>query len=167
MGSLRKDRRHVPAARKNVGALGPSGVIPKSGALKLPISWVLAFIRHRFGYQPMRTCRICQENFEDNERVIFNSRISFVCKPAHVLDTVNAAKVSPEELAESRKEYTRTEVATHFVDWKNNLELPTESWNFRHEFCEPSRTGAGPSGSHPRSKHHLRYARGIARKGSK
>lgn len=112
-----------------------------------------------------RSCRICQENFLDSDRVVFNTRESFVFKPAHVEDTVNAAKVSADELRDSRKEYTRVEVATNFVYWKDDLELPRESWNFRHQDCEPTHTGAGPAGAHPRTKHAARFARGIARRG--
>jgi hypothetical protein len=102
-------------------------------------------------------CAYCQNEFMDNDRVVFSHKETFVFKPAHVPDTVNAARVSPEELRESRAEHLKTAVVNTFCDW-GKATIPEDAFNFRHQWCEPQRTGAG-AGAHAVTKHAIRFGR--------
>lgn len=104
-------------------------------------------------------CAICKNDFVDKERVIFSSRETFVFKPAHVPDApgINPARMSPQELTESRKDHLRTEVVNTFCDW-DKADVPPGAFHFRHQWCEPVRTGA--SGSvQGINKHAIRFGR--------
>ena len=107
-------------------------------------------------------CSICNIEFEDNDNTMFNNRVSFVFKPADTQDSVNPALVTPAELAESRKEYQRTEIATVFQRWGKG-EIPAGAFNFRHTHCGVVQTGVG-SGGAPLNKHDIRYQRSLVRK---
>lgn len=92
-----------------------------------------------------RKCAICHGEFDDNVRVIYSSRETFVFKPAHVPDTVNPALVSPAELEASRRENPdnlKTAVVNTFVDWGKAV-IPEGAFHFRHQWCEPQKTGSG------------------------
>ena len=102
-------------------------------------------------------CQICKNDLQENDRVIFSHKETFVFKPASEPDTVNAAKVSPEELRESRKEFTRIAVVNTFCDW-GKATLPDDAFYFRHQWCEPVRTGTGGN-AHPINKHAVRFSR--------
>ncbi len=91
--------------------------------------------------------------------MIYSHKETFTFKPAEVPDTVNAAKVSPEELAASRAEHTRTAVVNTFSVWGQAGVAP-EAFYFRHQWCEPVRTGAG-AGAHPVGKHGIRFGRAM------
>ncbi len=82
-------------------------------------------------------CQICKDDLVDGDRVIFSHKETFVFKPADVPDTVNPAKVSVSELAESRKEYLKTTIANTFCDW-GKAAVPEDAFYFRHQWCEPS-----------------------------
>ena len=105
-------------------------------------------------------CVRCHNEFVENDRVIYNTRETFVFKPADVPDTVNPAKVTPAELAESRKEHLRTAVASVFVDW-GKAQVPDGAFNFRHQWCEPIRTGSGAGNAHAVNKHAIRFGRAM------
>lgn len=106
----------------------------------------------------------------DNDRVIFSHKETFVFKPAHVNDPevyemkngrqvkVNlAATQSPEYMRELRKKHLRTAVVNTFCEWGKAI-LPDDAFNFRHQWCEPIRTGAGV-GAHAVTKHAIRFNR--------
>jgi|HubBroStandDraft_3_1064219.scaffolds.fasta_scaffold114667_2 hypothetical protein len=113
-------------------------------------------------------CSICHIEFEDGNNTMFNKSETFTFKPADVLDTVNAAKVTPAELAESRKAYQKTVVATVFHLW-GKADIPAGAYNFRHTHCGVVQTGvlASTTGSYPTNwrapspmmKHQIRYSR--------
>lgn len=105
-------------------------------------------------------CAYCHNGFNDNDRVVFSHRDTFIFKPLDIEDTVNAAKVSAEELRESRKEYLRTAIGNTFCDWGKAV-VPEGAFNFRHQWCEPMRTGAG-AGAHAVTKHSIRFNRAAA-----
>ena len=92
---------------------------------------------------------------------MFNFVDTFIFKPADVADTVNPAKVSPGELAASRSGHTKSAVVTSFVMW-GKATIPMDAFNFRHESCEPLRTGEGASGN-PLNRHAIRYQRSQVR----
>ena len=106
-------------------------------------------------------CAICREDFAENDRLVFNKKETFVFKPADVPDTVNAAKVSSDELLESRKEHLRTEVATVFHLY-GRAEIPDVAFNVRHVRCGLQDTAAGYV--HPLLKHSIRYQRSAVRR---
>ena len=107
-------------------------------------------------------CQICGVGFYDGERITFNKQETFIFKPADIKDTVNAAKVSPEELTESRKKHLKTEVATVFHLF-GKAPIPEGAFNLRHATCGVSKT-AGVNGTHPLLKHSIRYQRSIHRR---
>ncbi len=109
-----------------------------------------------------KDCQICHNELIEGDRVIFSHKETFIFKPADVPDTVNAARVSPEELAESRKDHTRTAVVNTFVDW-GKATIPQDAFYFRHQWCEPVRTAAG-GGAHPVNKHAVRFTRGMVKR---
>jgi hypothetical protein len=111
----------------------------------------------------------------DLQRVIFSHRETFTFKPADVPDVpvviqgprgpreVSAAAVlSPAALAESRKEHQRQAVVNTFCDW-GKAAVPEGAFYFRHQWCEPVRTGAGASG-HGINKHAIRFTRGMVQR---
>ncbi len=102
-------------------------------------------------------CQICRTDLMDNDRVVFSHKETFTFKPAGVPDTVKAASVSPEALAESRKDHQRTVVVNTFVDW-GKATIPADAFYFRHIWCEPARTGAKAGNSF--NKHAIRFTRG-------
>ena len=102
-------------------------------------------------------CQICRTEFQDNDRVIFSHKSTFIFKPAHEMDTVNPAQVSPQELAESRKDFQKTAVVNTFADW-GKAEIPEGAFYFRHQWCEPQKTGAA-TGIRGASKHAIRFGR--------
>lgn len=122
------------------------------------------------------TCRICQDSFEPNDRVIFSATQEFVFKPAHMNDepivqrdkdgkkikVSPAAVLSPDQLREARKDYLKTAVVNVFVDW-GKADIPQDAFNFRHQWCEPHRTATIGS-LHPVSKHSIRFGRGMAKR---
>lgn len=126
---------------------------------------------------PTFYCPLCHQILEVGERVIYSARETFVFKPAHEVDPpvirknkyghemeVSAAAVlSPEALAKSREEYKRTAVVNVFVDW-GKAAMQEGAFNFRHQWCEPQRTGSGPMGLHATSKHSVRWTRTAARR---
>ena len=116
-------------------------------------------------------CSICHIYFMDNDRVIFSHRETFVFKPAHVQDepvirqkpdgTIQevsaAATLTPQALAYMRKDHQKTAIVNTFCDW-GKAQLPEGAFHFRHQWCEPSQTGAGPGGT-PANKHMIRFSR--------
>lgn len=112
-------------------------------------------------------CAYCKNDFMDNDRVIFSHKETFVFKPAHIPDPeifnekgmkVNvAATQSPEYMRELRKEHLRTAVVNTFCDW-GKATLPADAFHFRHQWCEPVRTGSG-AGAHAVTKHSIRFNR--------
>lgn len=92
---------------------------------------------------------------------MFNKKETFIFKPADVPDTVNPAKVTPAELMESRKDYTKTSIATVFQIW-GKADVPEGSFNFRHLHCGVTRTGHGPPGA-LMQKHAIRFNRSMDR----
>lgn len=115
-------------------------------------------------------CQICHNKFIDTDRVIFSHRDTFVFKPANVQDPevfemkngvqvkVNlAAAQSPEYMRELRKEHLRTAVVNTFGDW-GKMTIPEGAFYFRHQWCEPQRTGSAGS-LHPVTKHSIRFGR--------
>ncbi len=108
-------------------------------------------------------CSVCRNDLMDGDKVVYNHRETFVFKPAHVPDTVNPAKVSQEELLESRKEHTRSEVATTYATY-GKAQIPDLAFGTRHVACLQV-TGAS-GGAHPLNKHHMRYSRTMQRRGS-
>lgn len=116
-------------------------------------------------------CQICRNEFVDTDRVIFSHRDTFVFKPADVPDApvirqrkdgtfheVSAAAVlSPHALAQSRAEHLRTAVVNTFGDW-GKMTIPEGAFYFRHQWCEPQRTGSAGS-LHPVTKHSIRFGR--------
>lgn len=107
-------------------------------------------------------CAYCRADFMDTDRVIFSHKNTFTFKPADVPDTVNAAKVSPAELAESRKEHQRTAVVNTIVDW-GKAAIPEDAFHFRHQWCEPVRTASGVGSGSAINKHAIRFTRTLAR----
>ena len=107
------------------------------------------------------TCVYCHNGFHDNDRVIFSHRETFVFKPADVPDTINPAAATPAELAESRKDFQRTTVVNTFVDW-GKASIPADAFSFRHQWCEPQRTGA-TGAIHHVNKHAIRFNRTTLR----
>jgi hypothetical protein len=107
-------------------------------------------------------CAICHEEFQDNERVIFSSRETFIFKPAGIPDIVNPANVSTDELRDSRKEHLKTAVVNTFCDW-GKAQIPENAFHFRHQGCEPQRTGASNS-LHPVNKHSIRFRSAKAKR---
>jgi hypothetical protein len=107
-----------------------------------------------------RKCAICHNDLMDTDRVIFSHKETFVFKPADVPDIVNPAKVTPAELAESRKEHLRTSVVNTFCDW-GKATLPADAFNFRHQWCEPVRTASGVGNVHAVNKHAIRFGRAM------
>ncbi len=105
-------------------------------------------------------CQICHCPLVSTDRVIFSHKETFIFKPADVPDTVNAAQVSPAELAESRKDHLRTAIVNTFVDW-GKATIPQDAYYFRHQWCEPVRTGDSGS-AHPVNKHGIRFGRAAA-----
>jgi hypothetical protein len=103
-------------------------------------------------------CTTCQEEFLEGERITANVKETFIFKPAHVPDTVNPATVSQEELLESRKEHTRTAIATIYAT-VGKASLPEGAFNPRHLHCGVLRTAEGINGAHPVMKHSIRFAR--------
>ncbi len=123
----------------------------------------------------IRSCGYCKEQFEDHDRVIYSTRETFIFKPADVQDEpvviqgkhgpqeVSAAAVlSPEALKEQRKAHLRTAIVNVFVDW-GKADVPEGAFNFRHQWCEPQRTGANGS-LHPVNKHAARFNRSMPRR---
>ena len=127
---------------------------------------------------PTIYCAVCHEPLEIDDRVVFNKRETFIFKPANVDDVkiyqpdgkggvreVNAAAVlSPDALAETRKDYKKTELATVYARFGKEP-LPEGAINVRHAQCGVHRTGAALTGAHPLSKHSIRFSRGIKRGG--
>lgn len=109
-------------------------------------------------------CAICHDAFEENDRVMFNKRETFIFKPADVSDTINAATATPEELAESRKDYTKTVMATVYAIMGKDP-LPGDAISVRHVHCGIPHTAAIHTGAHPVTKHAIRFSRGIKRGG--
>jgi hypothetical protein len=108
-------------------------------------------------------CSVCRNDLEEGDKIVYNHRETFVFKPAHVKDTVNPAVVSQGELLESRKEHTRTEVATTYGDY-GKAQIPDLAFGIRHVAClQPTGSSAG---AHPINKHHARYQRTMMRRGS-
>lgn len=104
-----------------------------------------------------KDCAICHTEFIETDMVIFSHKETFTFKPADVPDTVKAASVTPAVLAASRKDYQRTAIANTFGVW-GKMTIPADAFHFRHQWCEPVRTGAGPGG-HAVNKHAIRYGR--------
>jgi hypothetical protein len=119
-------------------------------------------------------CAYCQNEFMNNDRVIFSHRETFIFKPAHIPDIEistpgpsgreilrpAAAILSPEALAKSREDYKRTAVVNTFCDW-GKATIPNDAFNFRHQWCEPVKTGSG-GGAHAVTKHSIRFGRAAA-----
>jgi hypothetical protein len=79
-----------------------------------------------------------------------------------VPDTVNPAKVSASELADSRKEHKKTAMSERFFDFQ--IDMKTDDLlNMRHMVCSVSRTGDALNLTHPIMKHAVRYSRGVSR----
>lgn len=105
-------------------------------------------------------CQICHNDLNANDRVIFSHKETFVFKSANVPDTVNPAKVSPTELAESRKDHLKTAVVNTFCDWGKAV-IPEDAFYFRHQWCEPMRTGSDGGSTHAINKHAIRFSRSM------
>jgi hypothetical protein len=103
-------------------------------------------------------CATCHEEFLDGERITANVKETFIFKPADIRDTIKAAEASPDELRESRKDYTRTAVATIYATY-GRATLPEGTFNPRHMRCGVIRTGEAHSGTHALTKHEIRFAR--------
>ncbi len=117
-------------------------------------------------------CSVCRNELQNGERVVYNHRETFVFKPANVPDVPMtrrvgdrvlpvpaAAVLSPQELLESRKEHTRTEVATSYILF-GATEIPAMAFGVRHQDCV-QRTGSGTGGAGV-NKHSIRWQRGQA-----
>lgn len=117
-------------------------------------------------------CSVCRNELQNGERVVYSHRETFIFKPANVPDvpmtrrvgdkeiSVPAAAVlSPQELMETRKEHTRTEVATTYIVF-GSAEIPPLAFGVRHQDCV-IRTASGVGG-HGVSKHAIRWQRGQA-----
>lgn len=123
-------------------------------------------------------CAICHDALEQNDRVMFNKRETFIFKPADVPDVkifqpdgrggvreVNAAAVlTPDALAESRKDYMKTVMATVYAIVGKDP-LPEDAISVRHVHCGVPHTAAIHTGAHPVTKHAIRFSRGIKRSG--
>lgn len=123
------------------------------------------------------TCRICRLDFLENERVIFSHRDTFIFKPAHIKDIEiatpgpggakvfrpAAAILSPDALAKTREDYKRTVVVNTFGDW-GKMQTPEGAFNFRHQWCEPVRTGSGYPQGPGQNKHAIRFARSMTKR---
>lgn len=113
----------------------------------------------------MMCCAICHVPLEKNDRVVFNRHETFICKPAHVQDEpgINPALLTPDELAESRKDHKRTALATVYASYGIDP-LPESVINVRHVYCGVQKTGESHSGAHPVTKHAVRYSRMMPRR---
>jgi hypothetical protein len=121
-------------------------------------------------------CATCPQEFLNGERITANVKETFIFKPAHVPDVkmyepdgkggvreLNAAAVlTPEALAASRKDHTRTAIATIFLTY-GMAELPEGAFNPRHLYCGVMRTAEVRSGSHAIDKHAIRFSRTMRR----
>jgi hypothetical protein len=103
-------------------------------------------------------CVDCKVEFVDGERITANVKETFVFKPVDVPDTINAAKATPEELLESRKDHLRTAIATIYAT-VGKATLPADAFNPRHVYCGVLRTAQVSNGAHPLVKHSIRFAR--------
>lgn len=107
----------------------------------------------------MDTCAICRKVFAKGDRIVANSMETFVFKSATVLDTVNPAKVSREELLESRKEHKKTEMATTFITYDGGR-LDGRYFSQKHVECVfPSTNRHVLFSKNPIQKHSIRYQR--------
>jgi hypothetical protein len=111
---------------------------------------------------------VCQQEIVDKDRVVYNHRETFVFKPANVPDIEistpgaggveilrpGAAVLSPEELRESRKQYTRTEVATTY-GVSGEVEIPEGAFGLRHQDCV--RVTGSTMNRHAQNKHAVRW----------
>ena len=106
------------------------------------------------------TCGRCHRELERKDRVVANVKQTFVFKPSDVPDTVHPAQASPGELLESRKDFTKTEMATVYMDY-GDAPAPDGAFNIRHAACDVPATG-----SNPFVKHGIRYSRGQFKRGA-
>lgn len=127
---------------------------------------------------PVIYCANCKTELMPGERVIYSHKETFTFKPASVPDEpleipgqdgklrkVSAAAVlTPMALAERRKDYQKTAVVNTFGVW-GKMAVPPDAFYFRHQWCEPVRTGAGATGGlHPLNKHAVRYQRSMVKR---
>lgn len=122
-------------------------------------------------------CPACHENFVEGERLQANVPKTFIFKPAEIPDITvmrkskygpevqvsAAAELSPDALAESRAEHTKTVISTMFFTF-GKVEIPDGAANVRHVTCAIRRTGERRGGAHPVNKHDIRHQRSILRK---
>lgn len=111
----------------------------------------------------MKTCALCHLEFQEGDKVVADSCETFIFKPAEIPDKVNPARVTPDELRTSRKDYKKTVIGKQFVTYHADTEYPN-AFNFRHVVCDVQRTGAMSNQVHPLVKHAIRYNRSFARK---
>ena len=108
-------------------------------------------------------CTICREEILPDQRVASILMQTFIFKPADVPDTVNAARVSPDELQKSRKDYTRTALAAVFTIY-GRVPIPEGAFNTRHTLCMVERTASTSTELRPMLKHAIRYQRAAGKK---
>ena len=111
----------------------------------------------------MKTCILCHQLLEAGERVQAFAMKTFIFKPAGEKDTINPAEASPDELAESRKEFKKTSMATMFLTYDPEA-WPDDAFNPRHVACSVKYTGMVSGTPEVRMKHAIRYHRSTVKR---
>lgn len=125
-------------------------------------------------------CPICHEEFQTDDRCQANVLETFIFKPAsaddkkmikklpdgRIIEVSAAATLSPEALAESRKDHKKTVMATTYFVY-GRVPVPEGATSVRHVACVVQKTGALSSGAHPMGKHSIRYSRSMVKRSSR